>query len=428
MKDLKATQVFTPSDFPDHTYVARNDSILEKRLRDALETPGEIVSLSGPSKSGKTVLIERVVGQNNLLCVTGASLESPDDLWARVLDLLEQPDEISITGVTTTSIDGTAGGEGEFGIPLFAKAKASGSISLGRESQSGSQRNFGRRGLTQVIAEIANTELVLLIDDFHYMPRHVQTLIAREIKEAARQGVKICTASVPHRSDDVVRGNPELRGRIRAIDSTYWSQDDLLEIPKLGFQLLNSKLDENSLRTFAVESSGSPQLMQCLCLETCFALNIRDTQIDFRDLHVEEDLRREIMEEVATRTDFSSLVRTCHSGPRSRGRNRSTFTFSDGSAGDVYRSVLLSLASDPPSLGFPASSISTRISNICKSEIPTAGSVYQACSQLAAIALTQCPEQRIIEWDDDNKILDIVDPYFLFYIRWSNQLASLAKE
>ncbi|MEO0623632.1 MAG: ATP-binding protein, partial [Pseudomonadota bacterium] len=80
------------------------------------------------------------------------------------------------------------------------------------------------------------------------------------------QGVKVCTASVPHRSDDVVRSNPELRGRIAAIDSTPWSEAELRQIAEKGFSRLNVIPDEKEISRLISESLGSPQLMQLLCL------------------------------------------------------------------------------------------------------------------------------------------------------------------
>ena len=58
----------------------------------------------------------------------------------------------------------------------------------------------------------------------------VQTEIGKQIKAAAETGVRICTASVPHRKDDVVRSNPELRGRVTGIDSDYWNENELAQI------------------------------------------------------------------------------------------------------------------------------------------------------------------------------------------------------
>jgi len=58
---MKVTDVFTPGSLPEHTYNSREDLRLEWRLLEALETKGIIGSVSGPSKSGKTVLCESVV-------------------------------------------------------------------------------------------------------------------------------------------------------------------------------------------------------------------------------------------------------------------------------------------------------------------------------------------------------------------------------
>lgn len=195
MTQLRATDVFTPSDFPEHTYVARDDDRLERRLRDALETPGEVVSISGPSKSGKTVLIEKVVGKDELISVTGAGVSSNDQIWERVLDWMGVP--TTVTNQSGSSHGGSVKVEakGEASLPLVAK----GAVSGGGQIQSGGSKSTSsvrsRRGLADVVAEIANSQFVVLIDDFHYMHRQVQTEVAKEIKEAARQGVKICTAS-----------------------------------------------------------------------------------------------------------------------------------------------------------------------------------------------------------------------------------------
>src|SRR5262245_56673753 len=71
---LRATEVFVPGAYPQHTYVQRSGLGLEQVLRDAISTPGFLVSLAGPSKSGKTVLVERVIGRDQLIPVSGGSV------------------------------------------------------------------------------------------------------------------------------------------------------------------------------------------------------------------------------------------------------------------------------------------------------------------------------------------------------------------
>ena len=50
-----------------------------------------IVALAGPSKSAKTVVLEKVVGRHTLIAVQGTRIEGADDVWARVLDWMETP-------------------------------------------------------------------------------------------------------------------------------------------------------------------------------------------------------------------------------------------------------------------------------------------------------------------------------------------------
>jgi hypothetical protein len=93
----KAVDVFTPNDFPTFTYVERATHKFEDRLREALTVPKMIISLSGPSKSGKTVLVNKVVEPDNLIPLSGASIRSTDQLWAKVLAWMDVPSERIVT-------------------------------------------------------------------------------------------------------------------------------------------------------------------------------------------------------------------------------------------------------------------------------------------------------------------------------------------
>ena len=55
---LQASQVFTPNDFPAWTYVERQDNF-DRNVLYGLKIPNMIISISGPSKSGKSVLYQR---------------------------------------------------------------------------------------------------------------------------------------------------------------------------------------------------------------------------------------------------------------------------------------------------------------------------------------------------------------------------------
>jgi hypothetical protein len=425
---MRATDVFTPNDYPAHTYVERGGEDLERRLRDAIDTPKAVISISGPSKSGKTVLVERVVGKDNLIEVSGAEIRSPDSLWERALDWMGAPSQTA-TQNTSTKSDQIAGQiSGGAQIPLLARGDAQVSYQTTGAKANSTTTTVSRQGLVQVVNEIANSSYVLLIDDFHYMDREVQIDAAKQIKLAAERGVRICVASVPHRADDVVRSNPELRGRTTNIDTTFWSLSELEQIAVIGFDKLNARIISADAQRFAAESCGSPQLMQAICLQACYYLGLREQRALREDMQLlTDDQFKTILEITSSQSDHSSLVTHMHQGPKIRGVERKEYQFVDGTKGDVYRCVLLAIAQDPPRMGISYTQLMERVQSVCTREAPVGSSIKEACKQIVGFALNSYPDQRIVEFDDEIGIdtFSIVDPYWLFYLRSSTKLSSL---
>lgn len=427
---ILATEVFTPNDYPRHTYIERGGEKLEKRLADALRTPKAVVSISGPSKSGKTALVERVVGRDNLISVSGAEIKSGEDLWDRVLDWMGAPS--SASKQTSHSAQHHLGGKvsGGVEIPLIAKGGGESSYQNTTSNADSATTTNVRTGLAQVAKEIAGSDFTLLIDDYHYMDRQVQVEAAKQIKTAAERGIRICVASVPHRADDVVRSNPELRGRTTNLDTKFWTADELSQIALVGFQKLNATITTEAAKRFANEACGSPQLMQAICLQVCYKLDLREEATKPVQMEVSDGLFAAVMEITSLQTDYSSLISQMHQGPKIRGVERKEFELIDGSVGDVYRCVLLAVAQDPPTMDLPYPVLMKRVEGVCKKASPVGSSVKEACKQIANFARGMYPSQRIVEFDDEAgaDTLSIVDPYWLFYLRSSTKLASLAKK
>lgn len=263
-----------------------------------------------------------------------------------------------------------------------------------------------RRGLRQVVEDISESEFVLLIDDFHYIERGVQADIAEAIKEAAREEVSICVALVPHRSDDLVRANDDLRGRARGLEIDDWDTHDLKQIAYKGFDVLNIDFPEHAIERFAQEAAGSPQLMQLLCLQSCLETGITgktdDLKFELKKSEIEEIFRKS-----AEYADHDSTFDVLDSGPKPRGTERKIYDFVDDNSGDVYRCLLRAIAADPPKLSFHYDELKERTERQCASEEPRGSSITGSCSQMKKEVRKSFPEQRAIEWDDTKQFLDI---------------------
>lgn len=414
---MRATEVFTPGKLPEVTYVDDHLRDRAQILADALETGAVVISLSGPSKSGKTVFIEKNIGKDKLVQVTGAGITDANKLWDRVFDIVGTP--TARRKSTASTFEGTIGGKigGEAGVLVSATGEVSAEGKWSKSS--GEEREVAIDYLQLLIRELAGTGLVVFIDDFHYIPKPVQVELSNQIKEAIRNGVSFVVASVPYHSDDAIRANPDLRGRTVKLDFDYWMPDELAKIANRGFAALRTIATPAYVLALASEAAGSPQLMQSLCLTTCFENDARDRQESNKHLASDQDAIVKVCSRTAAMTDYSSTVAKMSDGPKTRGQDRKSYVTSDGAVVDVYPLILRAIASNPPELTQRYPNLQSRIQSICAKELPSGSSVTGACSHIASIA-NESENRNIIEWDAENDVFDIRDPYLLFYLRWSD--------
>lgn len=413
---MRAKQVFTPGGFPQHTFVYEHLGDKEATLRQALDMGNVVISLSGPSKSGKTVFVQSVVGNDSLIHVTGAGVTDPKQVWEQVFYIIGTPLETVTTEERGSGIKGEGKISGKASA-LFASAEAEGSVGGELTRKTGQSERGAVDHLQLLIRELGNQDFVIFIDDFHYIEAAAQVDLSKQIKEAVRNGVRIVCASVPYHSDDVLRANPDLRGRVMAIDLDYWTPAVLKDIARKGFEALNLVFDEGLISTLADEAAGSPQLMQSLCLFCCYQVKISERVETPEQLPVDRPYVIRVCESVAAMNDYSSTYDRMREGPKIRGRARTSYVLKDDSVEDVYPIVLKAIALDPPMLTFRYNELLGRIESLCKKDAPSGSSVTGTCAHVAFIA-NESANQSVMEWDESSDVLDIRDPYLLFYLRW----------
>ena len=222
---------------------------------------------------------------------------------------------------------------------------------------------------------------------------------------------------VPYHSDDAIRANPDLRGRTVKLDFDYWKPDELSKIANRGFTALQASTLPAYVQALASEAAGSPQLMQSLCLTTCFENDVRETQVTLKHLASDQEAISRVCTRTAATSDYSSTVAKMKDGPKTRGQDRKGYALHDGAVMDVYPLILCAIARNPPELTQRYPHLQRRIQLLCAKDQPSGSSVTGACSHIASIA-NDSENRNIIEWDAEGDVLDIRDPYLLFYLRW----------
>ena len=264
----KPREVFQPKAFPKLTYIDRSmdeDSTYEEELENALEDTGTLVVITGASKSGKTVLCHKVVERERYISLSGSQIQSQSDFWEQIAEQLDMPAELQITESTQNNISVKASGKGKVNM-VVAGGEASGEIGGAYTTGDSIQRKLPRSNAA-VMKFIIEQDKVIVIDDFHYIEQSIQKYIARTIKAELFNGLKAIILTLPHRSDDAIRLNPDLIGRTAFIDISAWTISELKEIAQKGFTLLKISANDEQINTLAQESIASPQLMQENCLK-----------------------------------------------------------------------------------------------------------------------------------------------------------------
>ncbi|MCL2462841.1 MAG: hypothetical protein FWF44_09265 [Defluviitaleaceae bacterium] len=364
---MKASDVFTPGGYPSVTLV--NDHIEQKKcqLLNTLKSGGIAVSLSGPSKSGKTVFVQNSIEKDDLIIVNAAGVTSAEMLWKRVFAHIGTP--IAKNIVHTKGISHTASGNISGGMNfLVAKGNAGGSLSRSSVTSDTTTDENVNDYLQILINELKDTGMILFIDDFHYMSRDIQSEVAKQIKEAIRNDIKIVCASVPYHAGDTIAANPDLSGRIVSINFDFWKEDLLIKIAEKGFSQLNVHCDIPFLLKLAREAAGSPQLMQYICLYACSEAGIEETRLENIILPTSDEFLKKVCTYAAATAQFKQIYETMKEGPKIRGKQRTSYVLKDGFAYDVYPIILKAIAAEPPNLTFRYSDLQKRIGNICENE------------------------------------------------------------
>ncbi len=387
---LRAEDVFRPGAFPEYTYISRKSAVsdlsYEFRLMQAIKVSGFLTSLVGPSKMGKTILCEKVIGFENIVEISGADFEEDTDFWKMAA---------AKAGLAY---------EGQF----------SSEKKIAETSDKYTKKETFSLTKDKIIEYYKKENLVLVIDDFHYAPEGKRMQVAQQLKDAIRRGFKAIVVSLPHRADEAIRQNADLSGRLSLINMEPWEVADLKEIAKLGFSRLDIGIEDAIAEQIAVESLSSPQLMQYICLNICTILEMSGDQ--------KPRIGQEILETAYRYTtanfEYGDVVSLIKKGPNTRGKSRNTFQVKDGHPCDLYELIVKSIAENPPIMKLEFDDVKNRIYGMISDECkkPTPQAIKECLAKLQELLHGREDIFKVLDWKEG--VLYILDPLFLFYLRW----------
>jgi len=256
---------------------------------------------------------------------------------------------------------------------------------------------------------------MLVVDDFHYVAAEPRTELMRNVKGAVFNGLKVILLSVTHRVFDAIKSEAELTGRFTAISLPHWSAQDLAQIPAKGFNELNAICPESVIQRLCAEAQESPFLMQKFCWEICFDRGIE--QRAFLAHHVipeSYDLPR-MFRRLSVDAGLP-IYQKLAAGPQSR-KVRAKRPLRRGGVADIYQALLLALAESGPKAVISYDELRESLGNILVEQIPQKHEITSALKHLSRIS-REIGAGSAVDWDDDKREVNLVDPYLRFYLRW----------
>jgi hypothetical protein len=411
----RANNVFVPGGLPVATYIARTNRSLEYRLLAAQDNLCKLVTLTGPTKCGKTVLVKKVFPSNKVVWIDGGRSSTEAAVWSAILSKLHAYSTFEEGSSSRRGDDTHAGMDARINLgigQIGATVGGAGSNSI-ETSRTASRQDDPK---SAAVAALERRQVPLVIDDFHYLRREDQGAVVRALKSLVFQGIPVVVLSIPHRRYDAVRVEREMTGRIERVDVPAWDNDELAEIGRVGFPLLNIRVPEVLLLALAEEALGSPHLMQEFCREICRKYAVTETlptELVISDMNALPDIHRHVAQNTG-RLMFDKLKR----GPIQRAR-RIQRRLRDGTTADIYGVVITALAELRPKVEtFSYETLWTAIRTIAADHVPQAQEVSRVLEHMARISTTDESSTPVIDWDKDDMVLHITDPFFAYYLRW----------
>lgn len=402
-------EVFPAVGKPTVTYVERESGENEKRLSNGLRNPGQICLLTGPSKTGKTSLYKAVLPNIKRvpLVIRCSGKLTSSEFWASALEDLDFERLSERSTAWGLSLSAKIGAEGKAGWSWVAKVMASIGFDITASGEYAIKKEVVKSQISakHLIPLLKEMPLQLIVEDFHYLEEDVKIEVFQQWKAFVDEAVSVLVVSTTHHAVDIARANPDLSGRTRFIDMGQWSLDDLAEIPRKGFGVLGIKSSEALRGRISKESCGLPIIAQQICQEIAINHDMTPGSRK-RSANVQRDAVDKACEFVANnlyanhQNDYDQLI----TGPRKGQRKHAS-----------YENILASFALEPLQFSLRYYELIDRVGRLCGEKPIPQASINAALRALGKFQ--QRSNLRLLDWHDDARILYIVEPSFLFYLR-----------
>ena len=404
--------VFKTQGQPTITYVARDEGVYERKLAEAINNRGTVCLLTGPSKTGKTTLYTRIADTLNLELIR---VRCDKDLTARHIWLkaLEDVDFERLSsrqakkGVST-DLSGEIGGSIGWGWLAGLTDKVGTNLARVRCESETRERILAEASPSHLVPVLKHLPALFVLEDFHYLTPDVQKTIFQQWKVFVDNEISLVTVGTTHHAVDLAYGNKDLLGRLTHIDVPTWKARDLERIAQQGFEFMNISIAQSTMELIAAESVGLPIVTQAVSLQLLLTKDVTKPLEVSKSISITSKDAFDALHTIAIDKfgAFEAIYDRLCRGLRKQRKYK------------CYELILTSFTHGELCFSATRNEIAQKVRRlpVPDSDMPPVPMIGRTLSSLATLQAKMGIE--LLEWREQDDKLYIIEPTFLFYLRW----------
>ena len=413
-------EVFGVSKDPVLSYYQR--SSVDTSFTTALNEDKQIV-VYGASKQGKTALVSRHLSPSQSIVVQLSPKAEVEDIYKTVLHEagVQVTESAGLIRGTESSATGKLGFKAQ--IPALgaieAGIEAGGKKTLGRnESYKEIPLNLSLpNDVAMLLRQVGNKKAIVL-ENFHYLNDDMQKQLAFDLRTFQELGVRFVILGVWREKNRLSQFNGDLLDRVHEIPVEPWYKDDFENVAVRGQAALNIKFGANVLEACKEASFQSIGVFQELLKQTCVAAGISETQTVLR---------------VVDRIEYFDTAKSTKAQDYGARHERALESIASGAKTGGHKGeiplflpyylirVICEAGYDGLSNGMRRSVIQERIQAIHhRPDDVRASDMSNLLYNLAAAQASKGITPPIIDYDQSQKLLQVVDSTFYFFLKNSD--------
>lgn len=398
-------EVFQSSGVPQYTRIDVPEH--NTRILSFLTTPGEHLIIHGPSKTGKSTLWISQIGEKNVIKIPCTESTSLQGVYQDIVD------ELNIYFQSSANVNKTIINDFKTEIKgaIYGIVKGGGEIShQDKRSEAGeSQRltapTLGPRNISKYLKA---ADKFIVLENIHYCSHQFRRELSKDLHNFSDYNSKWIIVGVQHQADQVFIENRDLVGRLREIHSGTFTLSQVIEILKLGENILNIEFSQEIREAIFFESGGNAALVQDIAKNICLISDVLGPQDSLVRL-TNEKLIPEACQQIAS--SCAQVYKKFCDDIRKGGR-------SDGSTQKYKWFLKLVRDREIPTTGLLNTEVYSLIVNLGHTDIGQT-SVTQGLQYMNKLQEKRNIVPPVLEYDDEKSRLFLLDPYFRFCLRWT---------